>query len=183
MLKILAFAGSSRKESFNKKLLKIAVLGVQEQGGYVMPIFNQDLIVKGTSTMITSSVTYSDATCSNMTSYFNTMFENVTVGSELTGLTAVSSPTKPTTAAKISSVEDKYALMANTTATIARFLSNYGTSVDSGIESVLDETSPVTKYGLAGTVTVSGTKYLYFHRDISTADNVTDWGSGSTLWQ
>ena len=52
MLKILAFAGSSRKESFNKKLLKIAVLGVQEQGGYVtlidladypMPIFNQDL--------------------------------------------------------------------------------------------------------------------------------------------
>ena len=52
MLKILAFAGSSRKESFNKKLLKIAVLGVKEQGGYVtlidlvdypMPIFNQDL--------------------------------------------------------------------------------------------------------------------------------------------
>ena len=52
MLKILAFAGSSRKESFNKKLLKIAVLGVQEKGGYVtlidladypMPIFNQDL--------------------------------------------------------------------------------------------------------------------------------------------
>ena len=35
MLKILAFAGSSMKESFNKKLLKIAALGVQEQGGYV----------------------------------------------------------------------------------------------------------------------------------------------------
>lgn len=49
--KILAFAGSLRKDSFNKKVLKIAVQGVKEAGGEVtlidlqewsLPIFNQD---------------------------------------------------------------------------------------------------------------------------------------------
>ncbi len=50
--KILAFAGSSRKESFNKRLLAIAALGAKEAGAkvtlidladYPMPLFNQDL--------------------------------------------------------------------------------------------------------------------------------------------
>jgi NAD(P)H-dependent FMN reductase len=50
--KILAFSGSSRKESFNKKLLAIAALGAEEGGAnvtlidladYPMPLFNQDL--------------------------------------------------------------------------------------------------------------------------------------------
>ncbi|MCU7855089.1 MAG: NAD(P)H-dependent oxidoreductase, partial [Candidatus Thiodiazotropha sp. (ex Lucinoma borealis)] len=50
--KILAFAGSSRKESFNKRLLAIAVSGAKETGAnvthidladYPMPLFNQDL--------------------------------------------------------------------------------------------------------------------------------------------
>jgi len=49
--KILAFAGSLRKDSFNKKLLKIAEQGVKEAGGEVttidllewaLPILNQD---------------------------------------------------------------------------------------------------------------------------------------------
>ena len=52
MPKILAFAGSSRKESVNKKLLAIAVLGAQQAGAsvtvidladYTMPLYNQDL--------------------------------------------------------------------------------------------------------------------------------------------
>lgn len=50
--KILAFAGSLRKESSNKKLIKIAVKGAQDAGAevihidlldYQMPIFNQDI--------------------------------------------------------------------------------------------------------------------------------------------
>lgn len=50
--KILAFAGSLRKESFNKKLVKIAVKGAQEAGAEVtyidlrdlpMPIYDQDI--------------------------------------------------------------------------------------------------------------------------------------------
>jgi chromate reductase len=35
MSKILAFAGSSRKESFNKKLIKIAAQGAEEAGAVV----------------------------------------------------------------------------------------------------------------------------------------------------
>ncbi len=52
MSKILAFAGSSRKHSFNKKLVKIAASGAKNSGAeitfvdladYPMPVFNQDL--------------------------------------------------------------------------------------------------------------------------------------------
>jgi NAD(P)H-dependent FMN reductase len=52
MPKILAFAGSSRKDSLNKKLVKIAALGAESAGAtvtfidladYPMPLFNQDL--------------------------------------------------------------------------------------------------------------------------------------------
>ena len=52
MPKILAFSGSTRKGSFNQKLLAIAVSGAQETGADVtlinladfpMPLFNQDL--------------------------------------------------------------------------------------------------------------------------------------------
>ncbi len=52
MAKILAFAGSSRKDSLNKKLLKIAAAGAEAAGADVtlvdlidfeMPLMNQDL--------------------------------------------------------------------------------------------------------------------------------------------
>ena len=52
MSKILAFAGSSRKDSFNKKLVSISAAGARSAGAEVrvidladfpMPIFNQDL--------------------------------------------------------------------------------------------------------------------------------------------
>lgn len=55
MLKILAFAGSSRKDSFNKKLIKIAAKGAEEAGAsvtlidladYPMPLFDEDLEAK-----------------------------------------------------------------------------------------------------------------------------------------
>ncbi|WP_424946046.1 NADPH-dependent FMN reductase [Candidatus Spongiihabitans sp.] len=51
MAKILAFAGSSRTDSFNRKLIAIAAQGAQEAGAevtlidlrdYPMPIFDQD---------------------------------------------------------------------------------------------------------------------------------------------
>ncbi len=52
MTKILAFSGSSRKQSVNQKLVKIAALAAENQGASVtvidlldfpMPLFNQDL--------------------------------------------------------------------------------------------------------------------------------------------
>lgn len=50
--KILAFAGSLRKDSYNKKLVKIAVKGAIDAGGnvtlidlkdYPMPIYDQEI--------------------------------------------------------------------------------------------------------------------------------------------
>jgi chromate reductase, NAD(P)H dehydrogenase (quinone) len=50
--RILAFAGSTRRESFNRRLLKIAVSGAERAGAdvtvvdladYPLPLFNQDL--------------------------------------------------------------------------------------------------------------------------------------------
>ena len=52
MVKILAFAGSTRQESFNRKLIRIAAQGAENAGAavtlveladYPMPLFNQDL--------------------------------------------------------------------------------------------------------------------------------------------
>ncbi len=52
MVKILAFAGSARKQSLNKKLLKIVAAGAEDAGAHLtlvdladfeMPLFNQDL--------------------------------------------------------------------------------------------------------------------------------------------
>ena len=145
--------------------------------------FKREFYITGTSTFTQSQITYSDATCSTMTSYFNALYKNVTIGSELTGLTAGSSPAKPTTATKISSVEDKYVFMANTTDTIAYFLTSFTQTVTSGTEKVLVEPSPVTKYGLIATGTVSGSTYLFANISISTADNVTDWSSASIFWK
>ena len=145
--------------------------------------FKQEWIVTGTSTYTVSRISYSDATCSTMTSYFNTMYESLTVGSEVTGLTAGSNPTLPTTASKISSVEDQYVFMANTTVSVAYFLSEYEQTVVSGTEKVVNESSPVTKYGLATTSTVSGNLWLFIHSKISTADNVTDWSGAGVWWQ
>ncbi|TQV75466.1 NAD(P)H-dependent oxidoreductase [Aliikangiella marina] len=51
MIKIMAFAGSARKDSFNKKLVAVAARGAEKAGAsvtlvdladYDMPIFNQD---------------------------------------------------------------------------------------------------------------------------------------------
>lgn len=52
MTKILAFAGSTRKDSYNKKLVKVAAKGAEEAGAEVtyidladfpMPLFDEDL--------------------------------------------------------------------------------------------------------------------------------------------
>jgi chromate reductase, NAD(P)H dehydrogenase (quinone) len=52
MIRILAFAGSARKASFNKKILKVAAQGATDAGAkvtvidladFALPIFNEDL--------------------------------------------------------------------------------------------------------------------------------------------
>ena len=146
--------------------------------------FKDVFIVTGTSTYTTSQISYSDATCSTILSYVTTMYESFkTYGSEVTGLTAGSNPTLPTTASKISSVEDQSVFMANTTVSVAYFLSEFEQTVVSGTEKVVNVSSPVTKYGLGTTSTVSGNLWLFIHSKISTADNVTDWSGAGVYYQ
>ena len=144
--------------------------------------FKKMWIITGASTFTDSIATYSDANCSTLTSYFNKLYDNVTIGSGLTGLTAGSSPTFPTTGNKISYTSKSYSLMANTTASIAKHLSVYSVTVTSGTELAIDEESPSTEYNLIATGTVSGSTYLFLG-DGSSADNKTDWGSSSTYWK
>ena len=145
--------------------------------------FKKMWIITGASTYTESLATYSDATCSTITSYFNKLYDNVTIVSGLTGLTAGSSPAKPTTANKISYTSKSYSLMANTTASIAKHLSTYSVSLDSGTELLVDaEASETTEYNLIATGTVSGSTYLFLGSE-SSADNKTDWGSSNTYWK
>ena len=149
--------------------------------------FKKMWIITGASTYTDSIATYSDATCSTLTSYFNKLYDNVTIGSGLTGLTVGSSPAFPTTANKISYTSKSYSLMANTTVSVAKFLSQYGATVTSGVEMNVDESSPATEYNIFATAPMSGSTktYLYIN-DGSSADNLTDWGSSNdrnTYWK
>ena len=146
--------------------------------------FKKMWIITGDSTYTDSVVTYSDATCSTLTSYFNKLYDNVTIGSGLTGLTAGSAPTMPTAGTKISYTSKSYSLMANTSATIAKFLSGYSATVTSGVEMNVDESSPATEFNIFATAPMSGSTKTYLYLgDGSTADNKTDWGSNDTYWK
>ena len=72
--------------------------------------FKKMWIVTGSSSYTDSEVQYSDTACTTMTSYFNRMADNVTIGSLVTGLTAGSSPAFPTSAYKVSYAYANYSM-------------------------------------------------------------------------
>ena len=149
--------------------------------------FKKMWIVTGASSFTMSEVQYSDTNCSTMTAYFNKLADNVTIGSALTGLTAGSDPAFPTSANKISYTYTKYSIFANTTVTVASYLSRLGVTLTSGEEKEIDEPSPAIEYNLiaAGDTTcgISQTKRCLYLGDGSSADNKTDWGSSDTYWK
>ena len=149
--------------------------------------FKKIFTITGASSFTTSEVQYSDTNCSTMTAYFNMLADNVTIGSAVTGLTAGSSPAFPTSANKISYTYTKYSVFANTTVTVASYLSRLGVTLTSGEEKEIDEPSPAIEYNLiaAGdtTCSISQTKSCLYLGDGSSADNKTDWGSSDTYWK
>ena len=149
--------------------------------------FKKMWIITGTSSFTDSEAQYSDTGCTTITSYFNKIADNVTIGSGLTGLTAGSGPTKPTSANKISYQFTKYSLMANTTTTIASFASRFSITVTSGEEKKVDEENIQTEYNIIATEKPSwddgGNTYLFL-ATASGADNITDWTSNTeTYWK
>jgi hypothetical protein len=118
--------------------------------------FKKMWIITGTSSFTESEVQYSDTGCTTMTSYFNKLATNASIGSELTSLTAGSNPAFPTSANKISYQFTKYSLMANTSDAISGFASRFGVTVTSGEEKKVDESNITTDYNLLATGAMSG---------------------------
>ncbi len=129
---------------------------------------------------------YSDASCTTLTGYMNIGYTDAAVGDAVTGLTAGSAPTKPTTAYKFTYKSEGIGVMAKTDATIAYFSTNLGTTLTSGSELVVEDTTPDTYYGLIvhGTVTGSDSSYL-FVSNANTSAYPTDWPSSgnTTFWK
>ena len=145
--------------------------------------FKNQFIITSPTTFTKSLSTYSDSSCSTITSYFNTMSKSATIGAEVTNLTAGSDPAKPTSANKISYIDEKYALMANTTAMIEHFSTNMGITLTAGAELAIVESSPSTEYNIIATGTLAGSdKTWLFFDGGSNADNYTDWSSNVNVY-
>ena len=147
--------------------------------------YKNQFIVTSTTTFTRSLSTYSDSSCSTITSYFNTMSKSATIGAEVTNLTAGSDPAKPTSADKISYIDEKYALKANTDAMVEYYTNNFSITLTAGTELAINESSPSTEYNIiaTGTMTGSSKTWLFFDGGIN-SDNYTDWSSSvSVYWK
>ena len=169
-----------------------AVSTMQSQSGFASDTqsFKKMYIITGSSSFTESEVQYSDTGCTTMTSYFNKMADNVTIGTLLTGLTTPgSNPTYPSSANKISYAFTNYSIYANTTATVSALASRFGITVTSGEEKLVAEPNIATEYNVfASSDTLCGTsqtKQCLYTNGGSSADNYTDWVSGETsaFWQ
>ena len=89
--------------------------------------FKKQMIISSSTTFTESIQYYSDASCATITGYTNVGYKNISVGVSLSGVGG-SSPTKPTTAKKVSWNDDFTALKSNTDATTTWFQALYGAS-------------------------------------------------------
>ena len=145
--------------------------------------FKKQFIITSSTTFASSFQWYSDATCSTITGYFNLGYTGVEFdGSVAMSLTAGSSPTKPTSAVKMTYASEGYGLMGNTDGTIAYFTA-LGLTVESGVEKLVEETSPTTYYTLMNSGTQSGSDSAYlFIANQSSSAYPSDWSSNDTVY-
>ena len=90
--------------------------------------WKQKIIITSSTTYTKSLQYYSDASCATLTGYMNSGYKTFLVGDSLSGLTAGSSPPRPTTAKKVSYNEDFTALKSNTDTTTSFFNTLLGAS-------------------------------------------------------
>ena len=147
--------------------------------------FKRQLIITSSTTFASSFQWYSDATCSTITGYFNTGYNAVEFDSSVAmSLTAGSSPTKPTEAAKMKFASEGYGLMGNTAGALAYF-TNMGLTLTSGTELLMEETSPTTYYTLinSGTQSGSDSSYLFVANKSSSAYPSDRSSSDTVYWK
>ena len=90
--------------------------------------FKKQIIITSSTSFTQSMQYYSDASCATMTGHMNSLYKDFAVGDNISGLTAGSNPTKPTTANKVSYKEQSLAINCNTDACTTFFNSNFGAS-------------------------------------------------------
>ena len=145
--------------------------------------FKKQFIITSSTKFTSSLQWYSDSTCSTITGYFNLGYTGVTFDNSVaTSLTAGSSPTKPTSAVKMNYASEGYGVMGNTDGTLAYFTA-LGLTVESGVEKLVEETSPTTYYTLMNSGTQSGSDSAYlFIANQSSSAYPSDWSSNDTVY-
>ena len=152
--------------------------------------FKKQIIITSSTTYGNSMQYYSDASCATITGHFNMLYKDFAVGDSLSGLTAGSSPTKPTTAKKVSYNKQSLALNCNTDTCTTFFNSLYTASALStlgytqGTELVIPITTPESNVNIWETGAMSGSSKTYLFTGSSTESTYpTGWTGASVWWQ
>ena len=150
--------------------------------------FKKQIIITSSTTYTNSIQYYSDASCATITGYTSLLYKDFLVGDSLSGLSG-SSPTKPTTAKKVSYNAQSLALNCNTDTCTTYFNSRYTASALStlgytqGTELLVTNTG--SKVNIWETGTLSGSSKAYLFTGTSAASTYPDnWTSNTSVyWQ
>ena len=150
--------------------------------------FKKQIIITSSTTYTNLIQYYSDASCATITGYTNLLYKDFLVGDSLSGLSG-SSPTKPTTAKKVSYNAQSLALNCNTDTCTTFFNSLYTASALStlgytqGTELLVTNTG--SEVNIWETGTLSGSSKAYLFTGTSAASTYPDnWTSNTSVyWQ
>ena len=150
--------------------------------------FKKQIIITSSTTYTNSIQYYSDASCATITGYTSLLYKDFLVGDSLSGLSG-SSPTKPTTAKKVSYNEQSLALNCYTDTCTTFFNSLYTASALStlgytqGTELLVTNTG--SEVNIWETGTLSGSSKAYLFTGTSAASTYPDnWTSNTSVyWQ
>ena len=148
--------------------------------------FKKQIIITSSTTYTNSIQYYSDASCATITGYTSLLYKDFLVGVSLSGLSG-SSPTKPTTAKKVSYNAQSLALNCNTDTCTIFFNSLYTASALStlgytqGTELVVPNSD--SEVNIWQTVIPSGSTETYLVTGSSAESTYpTDWTSNVNIW-
>ena len=150
--------------------------------------FKKQIIITSSTTYTNSIQYYSDASCATITGYTSLLYKDFLVGDSLSGLSG-SSPTKPTTAKKVSYNKQSLALNCNTDTCTTFFNSLYTASALStlgytqGTELLVTNTG--SEVNIWETGTLSGSSKAYLFTGTSAESTYPDnWTSNTSVyWQ
>ena len=150
--------------------------------------FKKQIIITSSTSFTSTMQYYSDASCATITGYTSLLYKDFLVGDSLSGLSG-SSPTKPTTAKKVSYNKQSLALNCNTDTCTTFFNSLYTASALStlgytqGTELLVTNTG--SEVNIWETGTLSGSSKAYLFTGTSAESTYPDnWTSNTSVyWQ